>query len=118
MKLMHVGDLHLGKSLGDFDLAKDQEYMLNQLIEIVDKYEVDAVLLAGDIYDKSVPSETAMKLLDYLLSSLSGRGVYVYMISGNHDSDERLKYGSGMFEANLELSRKVQSVKPTKFLIV
>lgn len=52
MKLLHVGDLHLGKSLGDFDLTEDQEYLLNQLLEIVDKRSVDAVLIAGDVYDK------------------------------------------------------------------
>ena len=59
MKLMHVGDLHLGKSLGDFDLTDDQEYMLDQLLEIVEKRSVDAVLIAGDVYDKAVPSEAA-----------------------------------------------------------
>ncbi|MBR6221992.1 MAG: exonuclease SbcCD subunit D [Lachnospiraceae bacterium] len=100
MKLMHVGDLHLGKSLGDFDLTEDQEYLLNQLLEIVDSRSVDAVLIAGDVYDKSVPSEAATRMLDYFLSSLSKRNVYTFMISGNHDSDERLNYGSNLFETN------------------
>lgn len=100
MRLMHVGDLHLGKSLGDFDLKEDQEYILNQLLEIVDSRSVDAVLIAGDVYDKAIPSEAATKLLDYFLSSLARRNVYTYMISGNHDSDERLNYGSNLFEAN------------------
>ena len=100
MRLMHVGDLHLGRSLGDFDLTQDQEYMLDQLIEIVEKQAVDAVLIAGDVYDKAIPSETATRMLDYFLSSLAGRNVNVYMISGNHDSDERLKYGSRLFETN------------------
>ena len=100
MRLMHVGDLHLGKSLGDFDLKEDQEYILNQLLEIVDSRSVDAVLIAGDVFDKAIPSEAATKLLDYFLSSLARRNVYTYMISGNHDSDERLNYGSNLFEAN------------------
>ena len=100
MKLLHVGDLHLGKSLGDFDLTEDQEYLLNQLLEIVDKRSVDAVLIAGDVYDKAIPSEAATRMLDYFLSSLAKRNVYTYMISGNHDSDERLNYGSNLFEAN------------------
>ena len=100
MKLLHVGDLHLGKSLGDFDLKEDQEYMLNQLLEIVDQHCVDAVLIAGDVYDKAIPSEAATRMLDYFLNSLAGRNVSVFMVSGNHDSDERLKFGSGLFESN------------------
>lgn len=100
MKLMHVGDLHLGKSLGDFDLTEDQEYMLDQLLDIVEKQSVDAVLIAGDVYDKAVPSEAATRMLDYFLSNLAKRNVYVYMVSGNHDSDERLNYGSNLFETN------------------
>ena len=100
MKLLHVGDLHLGKSLGDFDLTEDQEYLLNQLLEIVDTKSVDAVLIAGDVYDKAIPSEAATRMLDFFLSSLAKRNVYTYMISGNHDSDERLNYGSSLFETN------------------
>ncbi len=100
MKLMHVGDLHLGRSLGDFDLTGDQEYMLDRLIEIADSNSIDAVLAAGDIYDKAVPSEAATRMLDYFLSRLAERHIRVYMISGNHDSDERLNYGSGLFETN------------------
>ena len=100
MKLMHIGDLHLGKSLGDFDLKDDQEYMLDQLLKTVDDHSVDAVLIAGDVYDKAVPSEAATRMLDYFLNSLAKRQVYTFMISGNHDSDERLNYGSGLFETN------------------
>ena len=100
VKLMHLGDLHLGRSLGDFDLTKDQEYILNQLLEMADKEAVDAVLIAGDVYDKAVPSESATALLDYFLSGLAKRGIRTFMISGNHDSDERLKFGSRLFETN------------------
>ena len=100
MKLMHVGDLHRGRSLGDFDLTEDQEYMLGQLLGIVEKQAVDAVLIAGDVYDKAIPSEAATRMLDYFLSSLAKRNVNVYMVSGNHDSDERLNYGSSLFETN------------------
>ena len=100
MKLMHVGDLHLGRSLGDFDLTEDQEYLLDQLLEIVDSRSVDAVLIAGDVYDKAIPSEAATRMLDRFLSSLAKRNVCTYMISGNHDSDERLNYGSHLFETN------------------
>ena len=100
MKLVHLGDLHLGKSLGDFDLIKDQEYALKQVLNIVSKQEADAVLIAGDVYDKTVPSEAATRLLDRFLSELASRKVQVFMISGNHDSDERLNYGSCLFEEN------------------
>ena len=100
MKLMHIGDLHLGKSLGDFDLTEDQEYLLDQLLEIAEKQDADAVLIAGDVYDKAIPSEAATRMLDYFLSSLSEKNISVFMVSGNHDSDERLNFGSSLFEAN------------------
>ena len=100
MKMMHIGDLHLGKSLGDFDLKDDQEYMLDQLLKIVDDRSVDAVLIAGDVYDKAIPSENATRMLDHFLSSLAKKNVHAYLISGNHDSDERLNYGSSLFETN------------------
>lgn len=100
MKLLHIGDLHLGKSLGDFDLIRDQKYILDQMLGIIKEQSVDGVLIAGDVYDKAVPSEAAMNLLDYFLSSLSMSGVSTFMISGNHDSDDRLNYGSDLFAAN------------------
>lgn len=100
MKLLHIGDLHLGKSLGDFDLIRDQKYILDQMLGIIKERSVDGVLIAGDVYDKAVPSEAAMNLLDYFLSSLSRSGVLTFMISGNHDSDDRLNYGSELFAAN------------------
>ena len=100
MRLMHIGDLHLGKSLGDFDLTEDQEYLLDLLLDMAVKQSVDAVLIAGDVYDKAIPSEAATRMLDYFLSNLAKRNIYVYMISGNHDSDERLNYGSNLFETN------------------
>ena len=97
MKLLHLGDLHLGKSLGDFDLAEDQAYILDQILGIVDKQAVDAVLIAGDVYDKAIPSAAATTMLDYFLSKLAEKNVHVFMVSGNHDSDERLNYGSKLF---------------------
>lgn len=100
MKLLHLGDLHLGKSLGDFDLIKDQEFILEQILKLIDKESVDAVLIAGDVYDKAIPSEAATRLLDSFLSSLASKNVKTFMISGNHDSDDRLNYGSKLFESN------------------
>ena len=100
MKLLHLGDLHLGKSLGEFDLIKDQEYALEQVLRIAQEQKADGVLIAGDVYDKAIPSEAATRLLDGFLSALAERKVQVFMISGNHDSDERLNYGSRLFEEN------------------
>lgn len=100
MKFLHLGDLHLGKSLGDFDLIRDQKFILDQILEIVKNQSIDGVLIAGDVYDRAVPSEAATKLLDYFLSSLAEAGIMTFVISGNHDSDERLNYGSDLFEKN------------------
>ena len=99
MKFIHLGDIHLGKSLNDFDMSKDQQFILAQILDIADEKGVDAVLIAGDVYDKSVPSETATKLLDWFLNELINREKKVFMISGNHDSDERLNYGSRVFRS-------------------
>ena len=100
MKFLHLGDLHLGKTLSDFDLIADQRYILDQILHIADKESVDGVLIAGDVYDKSVPSEAATKLLDYFLIELAKKEIKVFMVSGNHDSDDRLNYGSTLFASN------------------
>ena len=100
MKLLHLGDLHLGKSLGEFDLIEDQKYILNQILDLIVQESVDAVLIAGDVYDKSIPSEAATRLLDTFLSQLAAKNVKTFMISGNHDSDDRLNYGSRLFVSN------------------
>ncbi len=98
MKFLHLGDLHLGKSMNDYSLIEDQRYILEQILGIADTRQVDGVLLAGDIYDKPVPSEEAVRLLDFLLCELVARHKKVYLVSGNHDSDERLHFGSTFFE--------------------
>lgn len=98
MKLLHLGDLHLGKTLGDFDLVEDQKFILDQILGMVDKYSIDAVLIAGDVYDRAIPSEAATRLLDGFLSALAEKKVHTFLISGNHDSDDRLNFGSSLFE--------------------
>lgn len=100
MKLLHLGDLHLGKSLGEFDLIDDQKCILDQILNLIDKESVDGVLMAGDIYDKSIPSEAATNLLDYFLSALARMKVLTFAVSGNHDSDDRLNFGSSLFRSN------------------
>ena len=100
MKLIHLGDLHLGKTLCDFDLIDDQRCILDQILDFAVRESVDGVLIAGDVYDKSVPSEAAVNLLDYFLLKLAKAGIRVFMISGNHDSDDRLNFGSALFASN------------------
>lgn len=100
MKFLHLGDLHLGRSLGDYDLYDDQKFILNEILEIIDKKGIQSVLIAGDVYDKSIPSEAATRLLDEFLVSLTERNVNTFMISGNHDSDDRLNFGSRLFASN------------------
>lgn len=100
MKLLHLGDLHIGKSVNDYSMIEDQKYILNQILTMVDNHQVDGVLIAGDVYDKAVPSEEAVGVLDSFLCRLAERQVRTYIISGNHDSDERLNFGSTLFETN------------------
>lgn len=99
MRILHLGDLHLGKSVNEFSMIQDQKYILEKIIEIVQVKMVDAVMIAGDVYDRTIPSEEAVKLLDWFLTKLSQMGKTVFMISGNHDSDERLQFGSTLLRA-------------------
>lgn len=109
MKLLHLGDLHIGKTVNDFSMIKDQRYLLEQILGIITEQEADGVLIAGDVYDKSVPSEEAVNVLDSFLCRLSELGVETFLISGNHDSDERLNFGSRLFEANgIHIAAKYQ----------
>lgn len=100
MKFIHLGDLHLGKNVNDFSMIEDQKYILEEVIRIIKSESVDGVLLAGDIYDRSVPSEEAVRLFDGFLTELASMGKKVFVISGNHDSDERLNFGRRLFQAN------------------
>ena len=94
MKFIHLSDLHLGKRVFDFNLSEDQKYMLKEILEVIDSETPDAVLIAGDIYDKSVPSTEAVEILDEFIFQLSQRNLQVFLISGNHDSPERLAFAS------------------------
>ena len=98
MKILHLGDLHIGKSVNDFSMIEDQEYILDQILDIAGKQEIDAMVIAGDVYDKAIPSEQAVKLLDDFIRKLVENKITTYIISGNHDSDERLNFGSSLFE--------------------
>lgn len=93
MKLFHLSDLHLGRKLFDYTLSEDQEYILNEILKAVDDERPDGVIIAGDIYDKTIPSEDAVKLFDDFLSRLAEREIKTFVVSGNHDSAERVAFG-------------------------
>ncbi len=94
MKLLHLSDLHIGKRVYEFSMLEDQKYILGEILGIVDRERPDGVLLAGDIYDKTVPSGEAVQVLDGFLTALADHGVPVFLISGNHDSPERIAFGA------------------------
>lgn len=94
MKFLHLADLHLGKRYNEFSLIADQKYILDEIVGIFDAERCDGVIIAGDIYDKSVPSAEAVELFDGFLNALAERGAQVFAISGNHDSAERIAFGS------------------------
>ena len=100
MKLIHLGDLHLGRSLLDFDLIPDQSYILDRIIQLALEHQADAVIIAGDVYDRPVPSEAAVNLFDSFLCRLAEQGTHTFIISGNHDSDDRLNFGSSLFRSS------------------
>lgn len=98
MKFIHLSDLHIGKRVNEFSMYEDQEYILAEIIKIIDSEKPDAVLIAGDVYDKSIPPSDAVKMFDSFLYMLSKRNLQVFVISGNHDSPERLSFGSRLIE--------------------
>ncbi len=98
MKFLHLGDLHIGKSMGEFSLIEDQRYILEQIVKLAQEEEAEAVLIAGDVYDKAIPSEQAVRVFNDFLCDLAAKKIKTFVISGNHDSDERLNFGSSLFE--------------------
>lgn len=100
MKLIHLSDLHIGKRVNEFSMLEDQEYILTKILNIIDEEKPDAILIAGDVYDKSVPSGEAVQLFDDFLVKLAKRKLEVLVISGNHDSPERLAFGGRLMETS------------------
>ncbi len=94
MKFLHISDLHIGKRVNEFPMIEDQTYILNRILDIADTEQADGVIIAGDIYDKTVPSAEAVQVFDWFLTGLAGQGRKVFSISGNHDSAERIAFGA------------------------
>lgn len=98
MKFLHISDLHLGKRLGNISLIPDQKYILEQILKLAAENKPDGVLISGDVYDRSVPPEEAVTLFDAFLSELSSSGNKTFVISGNHDSPERIAFGASLMQ--------------------
>lgn len=98
MKFIHLSDLHIGKRVNGFSMLEDQKYILNEIIEIIKAEQPDAVFIAGDVYDKSIPAAESVQLFDSFLVDLSKLNTSVFVISGNHDSAERIAFGSKLME--------------------
>ena len=98
MKFIHLSDLHIGKRVNEFSMLEDQKYILKVILGIIDDVKPDAVLIAGDVYDKSIPTAEAVQLLDDFLCRLAERKLETYIISGNHDSAERLAFGGRLMD--------------------
>nr|WP_304578154.1 exonuclease SbcCD subunit D [uncultured Acetatifactor sp.] len=93
MKFLHISDLHIGKRVNEFSMTEDQKYILNQILRIAEQERAEAVLIAGDVYDKSMPSAEAVQIFDWFLTGLADLGKTVIAVSGNHDSPERIAFG-------------------------
>ncbi len=100
MKFIHLSDLHLGKRVNEFSMLEEQDAILKQILKIIDAEAPNGVLIAGDIYDKSVPSAEAVQLFDGFLCELAKRHLQAFIISGNHDSPERIAFGSRIMDAS------------------
>ncbi|MBQ9592821.1 MAG: exonuclease subunit SbcD, partial [Lachnospiraceae bacterium] len=98
MRWIHLSDLHLGKRVNEYSMLEDQKYILEEILGIVREEEPEAVVIAGDVYDKSVPPAEAVTLFDDFLNALCEGGRKVLIISGNHDSAERLTFGGRLME--------------------
>lgn len=98
MKLIHLADLHIGKRVNEFSMIEDQKYILLKILNIIDDEKPDAVLISGDVYDKSVASVQAVEVFDKFVNSLAERRVETFIISGNHDSAERMAFASKLID--------------------
>lgn len=113
MRFLHLSDLHLGRRLYDLSLLEDQRYILEQILSLLDQTPAGGVLLAGDLYDKPVPPAEAVTLLDWFLTELNRRALPVFLVSGNHDSPERLAFGAQLLSSRrIHISPVFQGARP------
>ena len=98
MKFFHLSDLHLGKRVNEFSMLEDQWDILQKIVVFAKEHKPDAVLIAGDVYDKSLPIVEAVQLLDRFLVWLNELGITVFIVSGNHDNAERVAFGAELLK--------------------
>ena len=115
MKFLHLADLHLGKRVNEYSMVEDQEYILTEILKIVDEEKPFGVIIAGDVYDKSTPSLEAVTMLDGFLVKLNKRNIKAFIVSGNHDSPERLSFGANLMEKSGIFTAKVFNGKLQKY---
>lgn len=118
MKFLHISDLHLGKRVNEFSMMEDQRYILDRIFEIALEKQVDGVLIAGDIYDKPVPSAEAVQVFDQFLTKLAEAGKMVFAVSGNHDSAERIAFGAQLMSGRGVYLSPVYDGKVTRIALV
>lgn len=97
---MHLADLHLGKRVNGFSMMEDQEYILNRILEIMEEEQPDGLLIAGDVYDKTIPPAEAVRRMDDFLTAVAAKHIPVFLISGNHDSAERVAFGHQLMQGS------------------
>ena len=115
LKLIHLADLHLGKRVNEFPMIEDQKHILGEILRIIDDEKPDGIMIAGDVYDKSIASTDAIKLFEDFLMQIAERKIKTYIISGNHDSAERLSFGSKFIEkSDIYIARAYNGEEPLK----
>lgn len=117
MKLLHISDLHIGKRVNEFSMIEDQKYILRRILAIADEEQADGVMIAGDIYDKPVPSAEAVGVFDWFLTELADHGKKVYAVSGNHDSAERIAFGAQLMSGRGVFVSPVYQGDPVMFSV-
>lgn len=98
MKFIHLSDLHIGRKVNEFSMLEDQKYIFDKIISIIEQQKVDGVWIAGDIYDKSIPSREAVQVFDDFLTKIASKNIPVFVISGNHDAAERIAFGAELMK--------------------
>ncbi len=98
MKFIHLSDLHIGKKVNEFSMLEDQKYIFEKIISIIEQQKIDGVFIAGDVYDKSIPSREAVQVFDDFLTKIVSKNIPVFVISGNHDAAERIAFGAELMK--------------------
>ena len=98
MKFIHLSDLHIGRKVNEFSMLEDQKYIFDKIISIIEQQKIDGVWIAGDIYDKSIPSREAVQAFDDFLTKIASKNIPVFVISGNHDAAERIAFGAELMK--------------------